>query len=305
MSGPASRPRSHATRWAARAEALASALDQARARAGAEQLREVDGVVGTLLDLVEIDAGWEVAFEAAAGEALAAVVVRASSRPGAPSTSSMPAAARVPCWPSARRCRPRHRRRWASRCAATSRAASPTWPGCSTGCSVPRWSSTAWAAAARRRAGPSRRHRRDQGRRPVRAARLARRRAGTGATGAALEEARAKAAAAATELGRAADALAAAASRPQSAQRRRGRAGPPARRHRRPVRRGLRAAGPDRRPSAESWPARPTRGRRRRRGAGAAGRGSGRGWPSWRRCCPGWRPTSWPRPSSSGPPARS
>ncbi len=62
--------------WAARAEALASALDQARARAGAEQLRDVDGVVGTLLDLVEIDDGWEVAFEAAAGEALAAVVVR-------------------------------------------------------------------------------------------------------------------------------------------------------------------------------------------------------------------------------------
>ena len=37
--------------------------------------RRVDGVVGTLLDLVEIDAGWEPAVEAAAGEALAAVVV--------------------------------------------------------------------------------------------------------------------------------------------------------------------------------------------------------------------------------------
>lgn len=62
-------------RWDARAEALAQALDEARARAGAERLATVDGVLGTLLDLVEIDDGWEVAFEAAAGEAIAAVVV--------------------------------------------------------------------------------------------------------------------------------------------------------------------------------------------------------------------------------------
>jgi chromosome segregation protein len=61
--------------WTARAEALALALDEARSRAGAERLAEVDGVVGTLLDLVEIDPGWEAAVEAAAGEALAAVVV--------------------------------------------------------------------------------------------------------------------------------------------------------------------------------------------------------------------------------------
>ncbi len=61
--------------WTARAEALSLALDQARSRAGAERLATVDGVVGTLLDLVEIDAGWEAAVEAAAGEALAAVVV--------------------------------------------------------------------------------------------------------------------------------------------------------------------------------------------------------------------------------------
>jgi chromosome segregation protein len=61
--------------WTARAEALSLALDQARSRAGAERLASVDGVVGTLLDLVEIDDGWEAAVEAAAGEALAAVVV--------------------------------------------------------------------------------------------------------------------------------------------------------------------------------------------------------------------------------------
>lgn len=61
--------------WAARAEALASALDEARAKAGAQRLASIDGVLGTLLDLVEIDEGWEAAFEAAAGEAIAAVVV--------------------------------------------------------------------------------------------------------------------------------------------------------------------------------------------------------------------------------------
>lgn len=61
--------------WIARADALAEALDAARAAAGAERLAEVDGVIGTLLDLVEVDAGWEPAFEAAAADALAAVVV--------------------------------------------------------------------------------------------------------------------------------------------------------------------------------------------------------------------------------------
>src|SRR5437764_7064664 len=61
--------------WVARADALAQALDDARTRAGAERLTDVEGVVGTLLDLVEIDEGFEAAFEAAAGEALAAVVV--------------------------------------------------------------------------------------------------------------------------------------------------------------------------------------------------------------------------------------
>ncbi len=62
-------------RWQARAEALTQALDRARARAGAERLAGVAGVVGTILELVAVDAGWEAAFEAAVGEALAAVVV--------------------------------------------------------------------------------------------------------------------------------------------------------------------------------------------------------------------------------------
>ncbi len=64
-----------ASRWKARAEALHLALESARARAGAEHLAGVDGVLGTLLDLIEIDAGWEPAVEAALGEALQAVVV--------------------------------------------------------------------------------------------------------------------------------------------------------------------------------------------------------------------------------------
>jgi chromosome segregation protein len=60
---------------AARVEALQLALDAARARAGAERLVGVDGVLGTLLDLVRIEVGWEHAVEAALGEALTAVVV--------------------------------------------------------------------------------------------------------------------------------------------------------------------------------------------------------------------------------------
>jgi len=61
--------------WTARAEALALALDDGRARAGAERLAGVEGVLGTLLEAVDIDAGWEAAFEAAAADAMAAVVV--------------------------------------------------------------------------------------------------------------------------------------------------------------------------------------------------------------------------------------
>ena len=61
-------------RWAAREEALAQALSEARARAGAQRLSGVAGVVGTLLEAVRVEEGYEAAFEAAAGEVLAAVV---------------------------------------------------------------------------------------------------------------------------------------------------------------------------------------------------------------------------------------
>ncbi len=62
-------------KWRTRAEALGQALEAARARAGSEHLAGVEGALGTLLDVVEIDAGWEPAVEAALGDALLAVVV--------------------------------------------------------------------------------------------------------------------------------------------------------------------------------------------------------------------------------------
>ncbi|MCY3577087.1 MAG: chromosome segregation protein SMC [bacterium] len=60
--------------WEARREALSLALDEARDQSGAQRLAGIEGVVGNLLEVVEIDRGWEAAFEAAAGEAVAAVV---------------------------------------------------------------------------------------------------------------------------------------------------------------------------------------------------------------------------------------
>ena len=58
-----------------RVDALQLALDAAHARAGAARLDGLDGVLGSLLDIVRIDDGWEPAVEAALGDALAAVVV--------------------------------------------------------------------------------------------------------------------------------------------------------------------------------------------------------------------------------------
>ncbi len=61
--------------FASRAEALAATIADVRARSGAQALAEFDGVLGTLLELVAPEAGWELAFEAAIEEAVAAVVI--------------------------------------------------------------------------------------------------------------------------------------------------------------------------------------------------------------------------------------
>jgi len=66
---------SEASRWRARAEMLASALDDAHAAAGGEEIVGLDGVLGPLVDLLEIDDGCEVAVAAALGDALRAIVV--------------------------------------------------------------------------------------------------------------------------------------------------------------------------------------------------------------------------------------
>ncbi len=66
---------SEASRWRARAEMLASALDEAHAAAGGEHLADLDGVLGPLVDLLETDDGVEVAVAAALGDALQAIVV--------------------------------------------------------------------------------------------------------------------------------------------------------------------------------------------------------------------------------------
>ncbi|HLN17794.1 MAG TPA: chromosome segregation protein SMC [Acidimicrobiales bacterium] len=62
-------------RSAARQETLARTLRELEGAAGREAAAGVDGVVGALVDLVEIDEGWEAAFEAAAGALVAAMVV--------------------------------------------------------------------------------------------------------------------------------------------------------------------------------------------------------------------------------------
>jgi chromosome segregation protein len=69
-----------AGRWRARADALGLALETARAHAGADALAGLDGVVGPLVDHVEIEPGLEPAVVAALGDAMQAVVL---SDPGA------------------------------------------------------------------------------------------------------------------------------------------------------------------------------------------------------------------------------
>ncbi len=62
-------------RWQARAEALATALDAARNSAAVSTLDDLPGVVGPLVDHLEIDADAEAAVSALLGDALRAIVV--------------------------------------------------------------------------------------------------------------------------------------------------------------------------------------------------------------------------------------
>ncbi len=62
--------------WVSRADALSEALEEVRKSSGVEEISELEGVIGTLLELIEIDDGWEAAFEAAAGQSIASVIVR-------------------------------------------------------------------------------------------------------------------------------------------------------------------------------------------------------------------------------------
>lgn len=66
-------------RAAAKLEALEEAVASSRARIGAEHLANVSGVVGALVDLLDVDAGWDAAVKASLGEALASIVVSDSS----------------------------------------------------------------------------------------------------------------------------------------------------------------------------------------------------------------------------------
>ncbi|MCZ7536717.1 MAG: AAA family ATPase [Acidimicrobiia bacterium] len=68
-----------ASRWRARAEALALALAEAQASAGGECLSGMSGVVGPLLDGLQIDDGMEAAVAAALGDAMHAVVIDGSA----------------------------------------------------------------------------------------------------------------------------------------------------------------------------------------------------------------------------------
>ena len=66
-------------RASAKLEALEESVASSRARIGAEHLANVSGVVGALVDLLDVDAGWDAAVKASLGEALASIVVSDSS----------------------------------------------------------------------------------------------------------------------------------------------------------------------------------------------------------------------------------
>ena len=62
--------------WGARREALAMALEEDARSVPVDVQAAADGVLGLLVDLVEVDPGLDAAFAAAAGDAIRAVVVR-------------------------------------------------------------------------------------------------------------------------------------------------------------------------------------------------------------------------------------
>ncbi|HEY7932107.1 MAG TPA: chromosome segregation protein SMC [Acidimicrobiales bacterium] len=64
-----------AARAQARAEALARALDELSGAGGRALLGGLDGVLGSFLELIEVEPGWEKAVESAAGASAAATVV--------------------------------------------------------------------------------------------------------------------------------------------------------------------------------------------------------------------------------------
>ena len=73
-----------ATDWAARtqahADALARALDEFSGAGGEAIIGGLEGVLGSFLDLIEVDGGWERAVESAAGASVGAMVVDGRSR---------------------------------------------------------------------------------------------------------------------------------------------------------------------------------------------------------------------------------
>jgi chromosome segregation protein len=64
-----------AARTQARAEALARALDEFSGAGGRAIIGNLEGVLGSFLDLIEVDSGWERAVESAAGASVSAMVV--------------------------------------------------------------------------------------------------------------------------------------------------------------------------------------------------------------------------------------
>jgi len=64
-----------AARTQARAEALARALEEFSGAGGGAIISGLEGVLGSFLDLIEVDAGWEMAVESAAGASVGAMVV--------------------------------------------------------------------------------------------------------------------------------------------------------------------------------------------------------------------------------------